>query len=87
MLPKLILLENIQRRIQKLENKQGEYLRQTHYGLFLLGYKAGLRVSEAISFDLGQKTAKGLYSVKSKGQKERLVAVPPEVINELKSSD
>jgi integrase len=87
MLPNLTLLEQISQRIKNIPNQQGEYKRKIHYGLFLLGLKAGLRVSEAISFDLDQKTKKCLYSVKSKGQKNRYVFIPVEVIDELKKQN
>lgn len=84
MLPSLVLLDQINQGIKFIPNKQGEYKQKVHYGLFLLGCKAGLRVSEAISFDLSKKTHQGLYLVKSKGKKERLVAIPRQVISELK---
>jgi site-specific recombinase XerD len=85
MLPNLQLLEKISSRIQNIPNQQGEYLRKIHVGCFLLGFNSGLRVSEAISFDLNAKTRKGLYRLtKTKGQKERYVYVPKAIINELK---
>jgi integrase len=88
MLPNLSLLEKIQQKIQSLPNQQGEYKRKIHYGCYLLCQKAGLRVSEAINFDLSTKTKKGLYRItKTKGQKERLVYIPKLVINELKKYD
>jgi site-specific recombinase XerD len=53
-----------------------------------LGQKAGLRVSEAVNFDLSTKTKKGLYRIeKPKGKKERFVYVPQPVINELKRNN
>ncbi|CAH1759998.1 7580_t:CDS:2 [Entrophospora sp. SA101] len=56
-----------------ISNRQKESKREVHYGLFLLGYKSGLRVSEAVSFDLANKTKQGLYHItKTKGKKERL---------------
>ena len=87
MLPNLSLLKQIQQRIKNLPNKPGEYLRKIHYGCFLLGCNSGLRVSEAISFDLTKKTVKGLYQVKTKGKRERLVYVPQEVISELNANN
>ena len=87
MFPSLSLLEQISQKIQNLPNKPGEYLRKIHYCLFLLGWNSGLRVSEAISFDLTKKTKKDLYQVKTKGKKERLVYVPQEVISELKANN
>jgi len=88
MLPNLSLLEKIKQKIQNLPNRQGEYKRKTHYGCYLLCEKAGLRVSEAINFDLSTKTKKGLYRIeKPKGKKERFVYIPQQVINELKKHD
>lgn len=85
MLPSLPLLKQIQQKIQNLPNQQGEYKRQIYYGCYLLCEKAGLRVSEAISFDLNSKTRKGLYKItKTKGQKKRLVYIPQQVTKELK---
>jgi site-specific recombinase XerD len=49
----------------------------------LLCYQAGLRVSEAINFNLAGKNKQGLYQIKSKGNKKRYV-YSPQVINELK---
>ena len=88
MLPNLSLLEKIQQKIQNLPNKQGEYKRKAHYCCYLLCEKAGLRVSEAINFDLSAKTRKGLYRIeKPKGKKERYVYIPKQVISELKKYD
>ncbi|CAJ0749081.1 13656_t:CDS:2 [Entrophospora sp. SA101] len=47
MLPILPLLEKVGRKIMSISNRQKESKREVHYGLFLLGYKSGLRVSEA----------------------------------------
>jgi integrase len=85
MLPSLALLEKIQQKIQNLPNRQGEYKRQAHYCCYLLCEKAGLRVSEAVNFDLTKRTRKGLYRLnKTKGQKKRYVYIPKKVISELK---
>ena len=85
MLPSLQLLEKVNREIMSVPNRRGEHLRKVHYGCFLLCHKSGLRVSEAVSFDLGNKTKKGLYRIKkSKGKKERLVCIPKKVIRELR---
>jgi len=52
--------------------------------LFLLGQKAGLRVSEAVNFDLSKKERNGLYRLApTKKRKERYAYIPQEVINEL----
>jgi site-specific recombinase XerD len=85
MLPSLPLLEKISKKIKHIPNRRKESKRRVHYGLFLLGYKSGLRVNEAIKFDLNAKTRQGLYRItKTKGKKERLVYVSKEVIQELK---
>ena len=51
-LPSPELLSQIEQYILNRPNKQHEAKKSVHYGLFLLGSKSGLRVSEAISFDL-----------------------------------
>jgi site-specific recombinase XerD len=86
MLPNLTLLEKINRRIQNIPNNHGEFKRKEHHGLFLLCYQAGLRVSEAINFDLSARTHRGLFLIKSKGKKARFVYIPKGVISELKKS-
>src|SRR6185295_914372 len=76
MLPSLAILEKVSQEIMSVPNRRKESKRGVHYCLFLLGYKSGLRVNEAISFNLGNKTKKGLYRInKSKGKKERLVYI------------
>ncbi|CAH1760967.1 6280_t:CDS:2 [Entrophospora sp. SA101] len=68
-----------------IPNRQKESKRGVHYGLFLLGYKSGLRISEAVRFDLATKTKHGLYRItKPKGKKERFVYVPKKIIRELR---
>ncbi|RHZ36431.1 site-specific integrase [endosymbiont GvMRE of Glomus versiforme] len=84
MLPNLTLLEQINHKIKNTPNRQGEYKKPTHYGLFLLCHQAGLRVSEAINFNLASKNKQGLYQIKSKGNKKRYVYISPQIINELK---
>jgi len=86
--PSLEILAEVGKRIKSIPNRRGEYLRKVNYGCFLLGYKSGLRISEAIKFDLAQRTKQGLYKIsKSKGNKERYVYVSPQVISELKNND
>ena len=69
-------------------NRRKESKRRIHFCLFLLGHKAGLRISEAVSFDLENKTRQGLYRIeKSKGKKERLVYIPKKVIRELRKGN
>jgi len=85
MLPSLQLLEKVSKEIKSIPNRRGEHLRQVHYGCYLLCHKSGLRISEAVSFDLENKTKEGLYRIKRpKGKKERLVYIPKKVIRELK---
>ena len=83
-LPSLSLLNKISQFIQA---QRGEIF-SLNYGIFLLGWKSGLRVSEAISFDyrLKHPRHKDLYLVKGKGNKSRYVYVNKEIIQELKSN-
>jgi site-specific recombinase XerD len=88
MLPTQQLLEKVSERIMSVPNSRKESKREVHFCLFLLGYKSGLRVSEAVNFDLASKTKKGLYRIiKPKGKKERLVYIPKEVIKELRKNN
>ena len=84
-LPSPSLLNQINQFI--CQQKEGKF--SLNYGLFLLSWKSGLRVSEAINFDFHQKHPrhKDLYSVKGKGQKERYVYISPSVISELKANN
>ena len=84
MFPSNQLLSRISQQILTVPNNHGEFKRKIHYCLFLLGQKAGLRVSEAVNFDLSNKIHKGLYRIKSKGKKKRYVYIPKRVISELK---
>jgi len=56
-------------------NKKGESKKSEHECLFLLGWKVGLRISEAIGFDLSLEHQeihyKNLYLLRGKRQKER----------------
>jgi site-specific recombinase XerD len=81
-LPSLSLLNQINQFIQ------GEKF-SLNYGLFLLSWKSGLRISEAVSFDyqLKHPRHKDLYPVRGKGNKNRYVYVSPAVISELKTND
>ena len=88
MLPSLPLLAKVSRKIMSVPNRQKESKRGVHYGLFLLGSKVGLRVNEAVSFDLASKTKQGLYRIeKPKGKKERFIYIPKKVIKELKKNN
>ena len=57
-----------------------------YYCLFLLGQKAGLRVSEAINFNLSLKKSKSLYLIRGKRHKKRTIFVDPQVISELEKN-
>lgn len=81
MLPSLSLLERIRQTIKTIPNKQGEYRRKAHYCCYLLCEKAGLRVSEAVNFDLNTKTRKGLYRLnKTKGKKSVMFTSPSKLL-------
>ena len=82
-LPSLSLLNKINNFIQA---RGGKF--SLNYGLFLLSWKSGLRVSEAVSFDyqLKHPKHKDLYLVHGKGNKTRYVYVSKEVIQELKTN-
>ncbi|CAG8764989.1 7301_t:CDS:2 [Gigaspora margarita] len=72
MLPSLAQLELVKKKIKKVPNRQGEYKRKIHYCCYLLCSQSGLRISEAIKFDLTKKDKNGLYRInKPKGKKER----------------
>jgi|SRR5437764_6625857 len=79
--PNLTLLEQITEQVKNIRNKRGEFKRKVHYGCYLLGSQVGLRISEAIKFDLSAKNKKGLYRIsKCKGNKTRYVYVSKEVV-------
>jgi site-specific recombinase XerD len=87
-LPSLAELVRVERKIKQIPNRKGEFLRKIHYGCYLLCSRAGLRVSEAVGFDLASQNEKGLYRINEpKGKKERLVYVNKEVIQKLKAND
>jgi len=77
MLPSPQLLNQVENFIQVRE-------KSTFYCLFLLGKEAGLRVSEAINFDLNLKKRSNLYLIQGKKHKKRLVFIDPSVIATLK---
>ncbi|CAG8714338.1 4572_t:CDS:2, partial [Ambispora leptoticha] len=55
-------------------SKRGEHKKEVIEGLYLLGWKVGLRISEALNFDLslehGETQYKNLYLLRGKGKKE-----------------
>ena len=88
MFPSLVELAQVGEKIKQIKNKRGEYLRKIHYGCYLLCSESGLRVGEAVRFDLSAKNKKGLYRIsKCKGNKTRYVYVSKEVIRELKKQN
>jgi len=57
-----------------------------YYCLFLLGKEAGLRVSEAVNFNLSLKKKPNLYLIQGKKHKKRAVFIDPSIIAELKQN-
>ena len=87
-LPNQQLLSQIWDYLLTRPNKKGESKKDKHECLFLLCWKVGLRISEAIGFDLnlehGESQFKNLYLLRGKRNKERWVFIAPEIIKELK---
>lgn len=87
-LPTNQLLQQIWDYLLSRPNKKGESKKAEHECLFLLCWKAGLRISEAIGFDLSlehqQPEYKNLYLLRGKRDKERWVFVGSEIVRELK---
>jgi site-specific recombinase XerD len=90
-LPTNQLLSQVWDYIISRPSKRGEHKKKLQECLFLLGWKAGLRISEAINFDLNlehqQTEYKGLYLLRGKRQKDRWVYVSAEIVKELKKRD
>lgn len=87
-LPTNQLLQQVWDYLASRPNKKGEYKKSVMECLYLLGWKVGLRVSEALNFDLslehGESQYRNLYLLRGKGKKERWVYVGEEIIRELK---
>jgi len=79
-LPSPQLLNQISQFIKDHGNKN-------YFCLFLLGSQSGLRVSEAVNFNLSLKKSKNLYLIQGKGHKKRTIYVSPAVIRELKKNN
>jgi site-specific recombinase XerD len=79
MLPTPQLLNQVTNFIQE----QGK---SAYYCLFLLGKEAGLRVSEAVNFDLNLKKESNLYLIQGKKNKKRAIFIDPQIISELKQN-
>jgi site-specific recombinase XerD len=73
--------------LNKVENFIKETGKHSYYCLFLLGEKAGLRVSEAVNFNLNLKKQQNLYLIQGKRHKKRAVFVNPTVIQELQKNN
>ena len=87
-LPTNQLLQQVWDYILTRPNKKGESKKNLHECLFLLGWKVGLRITEAIGFDYQlehqEPNYKNLYLLRGKRAKERWVFVSSEIIKELK---
>jgi len=90
-LPSPQLLNQIWDYLLTRPNKKGEARKLAHECLFLLCWKVGLRISEAVGFDLNlehqQTEYKNLYLLRGKRNKERWVYISPELVKELKKRD
>jgi len=64
-----------------------EHSNKNYFCLFLLGSQSGLRISEAVNFDLSLKKGQNLYLIQGKGHKKRSIYVSPAVIRELKKNN
>lgn len=87
-LPSQQFLQEIQEYIANRPNHKSETKKWIHYSLFLLCWKVGLRVSEAISLDLElnhpELEYKDLYLLRGKRKKDRYVYIAPEIVEILK---
>jgi site-specific recombinase XerD len=74
-LPTNQLLAQVWDYIISRPSKRGEHKKEVMECLFLLCWKVGLRISEALSFDLALENSesayKNLYLLRGKGKKER----------------
>jgi site-specific recombinase XerD len=87
-IPSQQLLQEVQEFILTRPNHKSERKRWIHYSLFLLCWKSGLRVSEAISFNLElvhpQIEYRDFYLIRGKGKRNRYIYVSEEVVSVLK---
>lgn len=90
-LPTNQLLQQVWDYIISRPGKKGEKNKNQWECLYLLCWKTGLRVTEAISFDLNLEHQspeyKGLYLLRGKRQKDRWVYISSEIIKELKKRE
>lgn len=86
-LPSQQLLNQVWEYLLFRPNKKGEERKSANECLFLLCWKVGLRISEAVSFDLSLEhhdpQYKNLYLLRGKRNKERWVYISPEIVKEL----
>jgi len=87
-LPSQQLLQEVHNFITTRANHQSETKRWIHYCCFLLCWKVGLRVTEAINFNPElnhpEPDYKDLYLLQGKRGRQRYVYVTPDVIEVLK---
>ncbi|MCE8159258.1 MAG: tyrosine-type recombinase/integrase [Candidatus Moeniiplasma glomeromycotorum] len=90
-LPTNRLLAQVRDYILSRQSKRGEHKRELMECLYLLGWRVGLRISEALNFDLNfehqDQQYKNFYLLRGKGKKERWVYVGSEVMRELRQWD
>ena len=90
-LPTNQLLAQVWDYIISRPSKRGEHKKEIMECLYLLCWKTGLRISEAINFDFSlenqEPSFKNLYLLRGKGKKERWVYVGEEIVRELKKRD
>jgi len=90
-LPSQQLLKEIQKFILERNNHKKEAKKGIHYCLFLLCWKVGLRITEAIELDIElhhpEEEYKDLYLLRGKRKKERYVYISQEIINILKNNN
>ena len=85
-LPNNSLLNQIWDYLLTRPNKQGEFKKSLHECLFLLCWKVGLRVSEAINFDLSLEHQEPEL-LSGKGNKKRWVYIDSNILKELKKRE
>ena len=86
MLPTKKMLKSARAAAQQVAQQSSERKGNIHYGVFLLCFGAGLRVSEAVNFDLSKQES-GLFLVPSKKNQVRKVAVNEQIVQELKANN
>ena len=76
--------------LEDRKNKKAETHLKFHKSLFLLCWRSGLRVTEAISFDLNLRHSEPQFSqfylIRGKGRKDRWVPIDSQTIKYLRNS-